>query len=144
MDLIPEDEKIFSGIFIEKGTYLDKQDRLIFKIKPKTIKILYLLKSKLNKETKNNILELYYNNNFLNLKCFKSNYLGITKYYLIDIPNFKNITTRKGFGSIIQVPEELYKLQLLLNEEYDLLKKDDFEKLSELFTIESVKKRTRK
>ena len=140
MKIIPEEEKIFSGIsFDEENRLNSNKDRFYFKITPRKTKTFYLYKSKSDKITKENILNAYYEGKLIYLKAFKSNYLGETKYYLVDIPNTNRNLERKTFSGIIQVPEELYYLQLFLNEEYNLLTNKSIEELKDLFTLEKVR-----
>ena len=140
MKSIPEDERIFSGIsFNEKKGLTDNKDRFYFKTTPRKTKTFYLYKSKSDNITKESILNAYYEDKLIHLKAFKSNYLGETKYYLVDIPNTNKNLERKTFGGIIQVPEELYYLQLFLNEEYNLLTNKSIDELKSLFTLEKVK-----
>lgn len=140
MKSIPEDERIFSGIsFDEKNGLTDNKDRFYFKTTPRKTKTFYLYKSKSNKIIKENILNAYYEGKLIYLKAFKSNYLGETKYYLVDIPNTNKNLERKTFSGIIQVPEELYYLQLFLNEEYNLITNEAIAELKDLFTLEKVR-----
>ena len=136
---ILEEDRILTGISLDNNSQIAfKNDRLYINIEPNKIKTFYLYKSKIDKDTKDNILNLYYFDKFNNLKAYKSNYFGETKYYLIDIPETIKNKERKSFGCIIQVPKELYYLQLFLNEEYDLLKGINIDEILKLFFIHQL------
>lgn len=144
MKKIPEDERIYSGVsldidFKQDNIITKNKDRLYIKYSLEKPQTFYLYKNKSSNINMDNILNFYYEGLFNNLKAFKSDYLNETKYYLIDMPINKKNANRKTFGGIIQVPRELYCLQLLLNEEYNLLTKKDLECLKELYSVTKIR-----
>ena len=134
LELIPEDERLFFGIPIENATHLENNDRMFVPCENGVIRKFCLTKNKQNQDNRNTHLNLYFYSVGNNYRGIISDYLKITKYYLIN--NSKRLAQNKGIGSVLQVPESLYNLQLILNEEFNLLTTDDLDNLLELFTFE--------
>ena len=98
---------------------------------------------KRNLKNNTKLVEQYICGAFNNRITFGVKYLSFIKYYLLCSKRYKYLSEHSGWkyynmSDIIQLPKQLYLLQLLENERFDLLNDDDILQLLDLYSFEKI------
>lgn len=115
-----------------------KYDTLYLPVGDDLYKIFNIIRGQMKEYRVDQMLNLYYRGTFDKLNTITTGDLNKLKYYLFDLNKPEKYRDKDIISNIIQVPETLYYLQLLLNERFDKIKDKNIDSILDLFKLDKI------